>query len=245
MTKCTDENMVKVQNKIPVSESLLNNYRFERKFVFDNHDLEDVINSNVYNSSFFFKEVYERRTVNNIYLDDGNHSFYKMNVSGVGLRSKYRLRWYNDNFNLIANSTLEIKKKLGEVGDKLLYKLPHLQMDITTKSVDEVYNTILSHITDKKLLSDTHSLFPLLYSNYERRYFLSADEKFRITLDYNMKFYNPNVDRHMLTEVGIDDIVLELKYDTKDDFKGRNLSQSLEQRLSKNSKYVRGYDLLY
>ncbi len=60
-----------------------------------------------------------------------------------------------------------------------------------------------------------------------------------------MKFYNPNVDRHMLTEMSIDDIVLELKYDTKDDFKGRKLSQSLKQRLSKNSKYVRGYDLLY
>jgi hypothetical protein len=49
----------------------------------------------------------------------------------------------------------------------------------------------------------------------------------------------------MLSEMGIDDIILELKYLTRDDFKARKLSQSFDQRLSKNSKYVRGYDMLY
>ena len=239
------ENMSKAPNNFPLSRAETNNYRFERKFVFDNLDLEEIINSHVLNNSYFFKEVYERRTVNNIYFDDWSHSFYKMNVSGVGIRSKYRLRWYGDDYKVISNSILEIKKKLGEVGDKLLFKLPNLKMDLTTKSVDNAFQIILSHITDKKLLSEVERLFPLLYSSYERRYFLSEDEKFRITLDYNMKFYNPNIDQYMLSEMGIDDIILELKYLTRDDFKARKLSQSFDQRLSKNSKYVRGYDMLY
>jgi len=239
------ENMARVRNNIKALEELSNDYRFERKFVFEGGELEDIISTNVFNNPFFFKEVYERRAVNNIYFDDNNRSFYKMNVSGVEIRDKYRLRWYGDKYDQLSNSTMEIKRKRGEVGDKLLYKLPGLKVDVSTVTVDELYSIILSHIEDKKLLSELYRLFPLIYNSYERRYFLSADEKFRITVDYNMRFYNPNVDQYQLTEIKIEDIVLELKYNTKDDFEGRKLSQSLQQRLSKNSKYVRGVDMLY
>lgn len=239
-----ETSMVKVQNPKSMSTAL-NNYRFERKFVFENTDLDWIINSIVLTHPNIFKEVYHRRTINNIYFDDCNHSFYKMNVSGVGERSKYRLRWYNDNYSELAASTLEIKKKLGEVGDKLLYKLADFELNLENRSSDDINSLIQNQIKDQALLSKFQLLSPLLYNSYERRYFLSEDEKFRITLDYNMKFFNPNVDQFELTEVAIEDIILELKYNTEDDKEGRTVSQTLGSRLSKNSKYVRGYDLLY
>lgn len=227
------------------SDKTPNNYRFERKFVYQNLEMEDIINSQILNNAFFFDEVYGRRRINNIYFDDANHSFYKMNVSGVGYRSKYRLRWYNDNFNLISNPALEIKRKFGDVGEKLVYDLPHLLTDISSKTADEVYLKVIEEIADTKLRSEMQRLFPILFNTYERRYFLSADEKFRITLDYNMKFYNPNVDDHMTSQVEIEGVILELKYATEHDAEGRKLSQFFRERLSKNSKYVIGYDLLY
>ncbi len=236
--------MEKVQNPKLVSMAK-NNFRFERKFVFENTDLDWLINSVVLTNPQLFKEVYHRRTINNIYFDDCNHSFYKMNVSGVGLRSKYRLRWYDDNYRSLSNSTLEIKKKLGEVGDKVLHKLPGFELNLENLSSDEINSVLQSQINDPALLSQFQLLSPLLYNSYERRYFLSQDEKFRITLDYNMKFFNPNVDQFMMTEIAIEDIILELKYNTEDDKEGRKVSQTLGSRLSKNSKYVRGYDLLY
>ena len=236
--------MGRVPDNIPL-DKIPANYRFERKFVYQAQELDDLINSKVLNNAFFFREVFERRTINNIYFDDANRSFYKMNVSGVGYRSKYRLRWYGDSFKEIVKPVLEIKKKFGEAGEKLLHPLPQLSLDISSKPADEVYHLIKAEIKDEKLLSVMDRLFPVLYNSYERRYFLSADEKFRITLDYNMKFYNPNVDQYMITEAGIEHLVLELKYPIEHDFEGRKLSQFFDERLSKNSKYVLGCDLLY
>lgn len=236
--------MVKVLNSKEPKEQSIRDHRFERKFVFEEQNLEDLIQSNIYNSSFLFEEIYNRRTINNIYFDDNDHSFYKMNVSGVGRRDKYRLRWYGDQYALVNKPTFEIKRKWGEVGDKLLYKLPDLEFDITKCTTAEVYDKVINWIKDPKLLSEVQRLNPLLYNSYERRYFLSEDEKFRITIDYNMRFYNPNVDQFQLSEISISDIVLELKYKLEDDLLGRKLAQEIKQRLSKNSKYVRGYDLI-
>jgi sulfur transfer complex TusBCD TusB component (DsrH family) len=41
------------------------------------------------------------------------------------------------------------------------------------------------------------------------------------------------------------DVVLELKYAIEDDFEARGITQYIGARLSKNSKYVNGINLLY
>ena len=85
-------------------------------------------------------------------------------------------------------------------------------------------------------------LTPTLYNSYERRYFLSDCGKFRITIDYNMLFYNPQFKNYKMSEMGLTDIVLELKYKREYDDESRQLSQEIDCRLSKNSKYVRGIE---
>ena len=224
------------------------NLRYERKFIYEHTYLDDLI-QDVLTNSYCFKEVFNRRAVNNIYFDDNKFNYYHQNVSGDGKREKCRLRWYGDEFSSIKNPTFEIKKKFGEVGDKISYKIKGYENNLSTFNIDE-FDYLLHDTNDKKgnfVISKFHQLIPTLYNSYERRYFLSFCGRFRITLDYNMIFFNPNHKNFLGSKMKIDEkeIILELKYDLAHDQESRSLSQQFKERLSKNSKYVRGIEMVY
>lgn len=224
------------------------NLRYERKFVYTHLSAEDLISTEVLCNGFCFREIFHRRTVNNLYLDDQNMSFYRQNVAGDEEREKFRIRWYGDDFQNVTNPTVEIKKKFGAVGDKVSFKYKTFTAQLD-KTAADLFKTNIEKIAetqeDLKLSSSLSCLQPSLYNSYERRYFLSACERFRITIDYNMTFYNPAFSNFQVSKAELSDIVLELKYAVKDDKDARNLSQQLSARLSKNSKYVRGVDLIH
>lgn len=240
-------NMVKAQNNIkelPLYYSL----RFERKFIFESMQLEDIIQNIVLCNPYCFKEIFHLRSVNNIYFDDQNMSFYRQNVAGDANREKYRLRWYGDDFTQVNNPTFEIKKKFGETGDKYSYKLKGVSFSLKDINANDAQSIVSAKLqVDKNLIlyNNLRQLEPALYNTYDRRYFLSHCGRFRITLDYNMSFYNIKSSDFLSSKITLDDIVLELKYDREHDNESRQLSQSLPVRLSKNSKYVRGIDLFY
>ncbi len=237
--------MVKAVNNPKISK---HNFRYERKFIFQNIHLDDLIATQINTNSFCFHEIFEKRTINNIYFDDYNYSFYKENVSGDGTRKKYRLRWYNDVFSEVKKPTIEIKQKFGEVGDKISYKIKDFLIDLDSVSATEINSSLIEHLEKtehRELVSKLENLHPTLYNSYERKYFLSNCEKFRITLDFNMKFYNPNTfNQNNIIKNQIDEIILELKYDIEHDIESRTLTQEINSRLSKNSKYVRGVDFI-
>lgn len=223
-------------------------FRYERKFVYEHIELEDLIQE-VCTNSFAFREIYQARRINNIYFDDGNFDFYKQNVSGVGRRLKYRLRWYGADFHLIEQPTFEIKMKFGEVGDKISYKMPDFKADLRQLSLHDIYQLISKETKNSNLLIDSkfYQLYPALYNAYERRYFMSFCNRFRITLDYHQHFYNPNFRNFSLSKSSLDEkeVILELKYLPEHDKVSREVSQQFKTRLSKNSKYVRGMELVY
>ena len=224
------------------------NLRYERKFVYTHLSAEDLIDTEVLCNGFCFREIFHRRTVNNLYLDDQNMSFYRQNVAGDEEREKFRIRWYGDDFQDVTNPTVEIKKKFGAVGDKVSFKYSSFTAQLNTTAAD-LFKTKIEKIAnandDLKLASSLACLQPSLYNSYERRYFLSACELYRITVDYNMTFYNPAFSNFAVSKVALPDVVLELKYAVADDKEARHLSQQLSARLSKNSKYVRGVDLIH
>ena len=236
--------MVKAPNKI-IDKPIGKNLRFERKFIYQNVDLEDVI-QRVFANSFCFKEVFVKRKVNNIYFDDNNYSFYKQNVAGVGKREKFRLRWYGDDFNDIKDPTFEIKIKYGEVGDKISHKIEGFRASLNESSKEEICLLLSKNIkiSNNALRSKYEQLQPTLYNSYERKYYLSFCEKFRITLDYNQEFFDPNSVKFLLSKQVIDEreIVLELKYNIENDDEARRITQELNSRLTKNSKYVNGVE---
>ena len=230
------------------TDTITNNLRFERKFVYESGTPEDIISTVILSNSFCFREIFHRRTVNNIYYDDQVMSFYHQNVSGDEHRDKYRLRWYGDAFETIQNPVLEIKKKYGTVGDKLSFALSEKTFNLHTQSSQEIDQKIVDTIKETHTLElalKLSNLQPSLYNSYERRYFLSACGNFRITIDYNMAFYNPHFPNYEMTKAQLPDIILELKYKVPYDNESRLLTQQFKTRLSKNSKYVRGINLIH
>ncbi|WP_282160165.1 polyphosphate polymerase domain-containing protein [Ulvibacterium marinum] len=221
------------------------NLRFERKFVYERGETQAII-ENVSRNPFGFKEVFHLRKVNNIYFDDANFNFYKQNVEGVANRKKLRLRWYGDESSQIHDPTIEIKIKQGEVGDKVSHKLRGLSFNLQRQSPNEVHNGLIAATSNSfRIKQALSSLQPALLNTYERRYFLSFCGKYRITVDFNQEFYNPNYQVYQHSKTKIDDVILELKYALENDREAREVSQSIAPRLSKNSKYVRGINLLY
>jgi hypothetical protein len=85
-----------------------------------------------------------------------------------------------------------------------------------------------------------------LLNSYERKYFGSADKKYRITLDNNQIFFEIR-EKNNLFKNRIRDrenTILELKYGKEEDKGASEISQELPFKLTKSSKYVQGIDLL-
>jgi hypothetical protein len=88
---------------------------------------------------------------------------------------------------------------------------------------------------------------PTLLNSYKRRYFMSADNKFRITLDYNLLYHK--IDKRFNTfnfkkPTADENKIIELKYGLQDDVLAHNISTEFPFRLNKNSKYVNGVNTL-
>ena len=132
------------------------------------------------------------------------------------------------------------------VGKKYIHKLP------------KVDTKLLNNLNYKKILNITNelehdssicfaNLGMKLYVSYIRKYFLSFDEKYRITIDRNLKFARLDYNQGMNNLILVDDdsVILEIKYSVQDDELAYQLQENLPIRLDKFSKYTRGIDMLY
>ncbi|MFS4446120.1 VTC domain-containing protein [Maribacter sp. 2307UL18-2] len=135
---------------------------------------------------------------------------------------------------------------MGEAGDKDSFRLTGISFDLADQTADEMHQLLIANTEHHGPVHEVlKRLHPTLINTYERRYFLSFCGRYRITVDFNQAFYNPNYTKLRYSRRKIADVVLELKYATADDAEARQLSQQIGARLSKNSKYVNGINLLY
>lgn len=218
-----------------------NNFRYERKYIVPKSiPLEELI-AIVKSNSAFFKEVFYERQVNNIYFDTNGYKFYFDNVDGVADRQKVRIRWYGDTLGAIQKPKLEIKIKNGLVGDKWTFDLDPfiLESSITGRDLQKLFTN--SNLP-RPIYEMVRGLNPTLVNAYTRRYFVSADQKFRITLDYDVYYRNIKARMNNFSKMPQSDPfnVVELKYGLEDDRLANSLSNQFPFRLSKNSKYVNG-----
>jgi len=221
--------------------------RRENKFVF-HETLSGSIYSALLTSRYFFSEIFTERRVNNIYLDSMTFDNYKDNLNGVQNRVKHRIRWYGENL-IVEKPILEYKIKQGELGFKDYYPLPGFKFDesfnfetyfsgITANSRAQSPENILMH-------SDLSIEIPTLYNTYRRRYFLSGDGKYRITLDTGILYKRFGGKFNNAFSFSEDNIVLELKYENEDTSRASMIMQNLGLRISRNSKYVVGIKGIY
>ncbi len=200
--------------------------RYERKYIFENLDLESLI-VNLYNSNFFFRDHYPEREVNSIYFDQ-NFSSLIENIEGISNREKLRLRWYGDNFKI---NSFYIEKKIKE---NFLSKKKRQKINLKKQ-----INLFNENDRSRYLINNINSYYdPIVFINYNRLYFVSDLFPIRATIDFNLssvKF----IDKKLNTEKNIfKNIILELKYDLNFDDEFRSKINKLNLRFSKNSKYV-------
>jgi hypothetical protein len=220
-------------------------FRYERKFVVRNMSrwqAEPLILQNPAG----FKPLHTPRTINNIYFDDPGFSFFKDNVEGDSRRHKVRIRWYGDDLDQISNPVLEIKSKINQVGSKIRFPVENFSLSMLSdpEQIDRWLEKCASY---SPLLQYVGTLRPTIINRYRRSYYLSFDNKFRLTMDDNLEFFHPAAKINPTYGDLWEDrsIVIELKYERSADFQAREISNAFPFRLSKMSKYVAGVYQLY
>ena len=214
-------------------------YRYERKvrtYLYDSRDLVSLVKSN----SALFKESYSRRIVNSIYLDTSSHSFVEDNFDGISNRVKPRVRWYGHQEEQIRDGVLELKQKKNLLGRKEKYAFGSMSLSrkVFRANLSKKLNRLCQ---DNRELQFLLELEASLMTRYVRQYFVSADRKFRITIDTDIRYWAMSRFGRRLTnpfkDYGL--IILELKYDQNTS----GVDQVIREfpfRFSRSSKYVTG-----
>ncbi len=220
--------------------------RYERKFVVHGRSLAEVL-ALVRRHPAMFREVYPPRAINNIYLDTPTLADYRAHVSGAAERLKTRIRWYGALQGEATRPSLEQKFKHGLVGSKSSHPLPafHVNGGIERRSLGALLDQAeLPELLRFKL----RHMEPVLVNRYQRRYFVSADRRYRLTVDSDLEFYLPheNTGRHAGPPGQRNrDIILELKFAPQVAEGATQIANSLPFRLTRCSKYVLGIEQLH
>jgi hypothetical protein len=221
-----------------------NDYRYERKYVLagpEARELEMVLKTH----PALFSEIYHERFVNNIYLDSLDMKNYFDTVFGSSLRRKVRVRWYGELFGKIEKPVLEFKIKNGLLVKKEIFPLAGFDLDgsFRFECLSRVFES--SNIPEPVKL---HLKFcrPVLLSRYRRRYYLSADGNYRITLDSRAEYCRLNAAHNAFLHRVADHfrVILELKFSPADNEGVRMITDHFPFRLEKNSKYVNGIEAI-
>lgn len=220
------------------------NFRYERKFYIPER-MPEKINCLLRFHPAYFKEIYYKRSINNIYLDTYDLRCYRDNVNGSEKRIKIRIRWYGNLMGLIQNPYLEIKVKKACSGFKLRYPLDDFELG-------EKFSLQILHSLWKRsnipqfLCFHLKNLTITLLNKYDRRYYLTFNRQYRMTLDTQMEFYSLDTGgNNCLAKVrAYHHKILELKYDFKHEADAHFITNQIPFRVSRHSKYVWGMEKL-
>lgn len=222
--------------------------RCEKKFVVNLRDYE--IENIIKHHPAMFSEIdfhgRKRNTKqNSIYLDSFDLNDFHDHTTGISPRIKMRIRWYKNLFGLIEKPKLEVKIKCNEFRNKLLFplkpfvlnknfSLAYLQKEVFAKS------NLPGWLIERLKLSEMS-----LLTSYRRKYFLSANKKFRINIDTDLRFFRIDSRNNLFNEkIKQDYSIIELKFDEKDYEDADKITENLPFRLAAYSKYVSGINLL-
>lgn len=210
--------------------------RYERKFKTDaaSHSAMQLI-TRLHPACF--REAFPSRWVNNLYFDSPDFTAFNDNASGAPQRVKYRLRWYGRPFEQLHSPVLEVKWKEGEAGSKRSFPLGEGAFPISR----------LASLADaaRQLLGRGRELQPVLFNSYHRAYLISADGKFRLTIDSGLRFGPYRTTGANFLPYALPGLVLEVKYAIEDEPDSDVIFQNLPFRRTKSSKYATGLELVY
>ena len=218
--------------------------RYERKFMVDSME-PHTVEQHIRIHPAAFSPIFHPRYINNIYLDTNEFDFYHDNVSGKSNRKKARIRWYGDIMGKIDRPVLEFKIRVGMLGNKISFPLKGFSLD-ENMDLEKLQLVFRSSDLPVWAIENLLQFKPALLNRYTRKYFLSFDRRFRLTIDTELSYHGiGNNNNSFLERYSIEDVIVELKYDNKFDDTASIVSNNLPFRLTKSSKYVNGIDFLH
>ena len=152
-------------------------------------------------------------------------------MNGVSSRTKARIRWYGNFFSEKNKYFFEIKKKEGFIVIKDSKKVSDLKLHPMT-NLKEALRTCLGS-DYKKHFVNYNNLNPKLVNSYKRKYFLSKDKNFRITIDSDQKIGSPKI------PLSLKDLYINTLKHSRIIENGYQAHQIING-LSANSKYIDG-----
>lgn len=183
-----------------------------------------------------FRTLHPDRRVNNIYFDTPSLSTFRQNAAGGGDRKKFRVRWYGPDLWDTREPRWEVKFKENELGGK--HVRPISPFDL------EDLRDLTAQVRALTAAQQTNLLLPALLNSYGRSYLISLDGRYRLTLDYDLRYHSlirtPHFRRYHIQDAAV---VLEIKYEAGNDADIARIMQHLPFRQSKHSKYVNGMQM--
>lgn len=184
-------------------------------------------------------------TVRSIYFDCPRFSAARANINGDGSRRKLRLRWY-DTLLPENDAYLEIKWREGVVTGK--HRM-HLQSEVAIKTLS--YRDLFTELN--RAVPEKYHAFLYRYNDpveiveYKREHFTSECGRLRLTLDYDLTFYD-QVGRSSMAArfpCRLEDLaVVEAKIPVGCDAEVRRMLYPFTPRVNRCSKYLHGCRLL-
>jgi hypothetical protein len=232
-----------MKNKLLYEDESLD-WRFERKFSGRGLSL-NIAEAAVRLHPAVFRKAFPPRWINNIYFDTPSLEAYWEHTNGASHRVKTRIRWYGEAEGFVSSPVMERKIKCALEGTKIFHTLPAFTVDgtLTPKKLAQVFD---SAALPPAILEDVRYQRPILFNRYYRQYFVSADNRFRLTIDFHLSF-RPihNFGGQWRSPVSQwAGVILELKYDRAETVAAAEIGQALPFRLSRFSKYVTGVNFL-
>ncbi len=164
------------------------------------------------------------------------------NLIGISRRTKLRFRWYGDDISVVQG-VLELKCKSSQLGWKKHHSVGE-GFDLMKISWRELLRRLREQVNDGEFSFWLSQLsWPVLITRYMREYYESTDHRVRVTIDYDLAFYEqithwmPNL--HLRAPVP-GRVVVEVKADESLHRRVSDVLTSFPLQVERNSKYVGG-----
>ena len=153
--------------------------------------------------------------IRSLYFDNIRDKALREKIDGVNMREKFRIRYYNDNTDVIH---LEKKSKRNGLGTKF-------SADITAEEAQKIVDGDIEWMlgSDRPLVQELYckmryqGMQPMCIVDYTREPFIYGPGNVRVTLDYDIRtglkctdFLNPDT---ITIPAGDAPILLEVKWD--------------------------------
>ena len=222
--------------------------RTESKFVMPGADIEKIRQILLNRSQ---RQIHSDTisTVRSLYFDDPRFSACYANLEGLDNRRKVRVRWY-DSLLPQHEFFFEVKWRENKLTGKHRLRL-HSERPLHELSFREMQNQLMNILPSGFQTRFLRNIEPVSVVEYRREHFVTQDASLaagvRLTLDYDLKFYDQTGRRSLRMDFARrlqDFVLIECKVPSGFAVRPESFFSPLTLRVESCSKYVLGCQTL-